>query len=127
MKGITLIQKLIPVLLILAAVLAGCSKDVITQPILPVSNITSAAISEGHSITELTHAQPYRVVDQGNVANEDATREAGLWCITSEKAASFEEYEQTAIQATLDLYKLYRKEDTTVLLIPARAFSTSVA
>jgi hypothetical protein len=66
----------------------------------------------------LTQARPYQVVDEGNLANEDKQRTVGLWYITSEESDSFEEYAQTTIQATLDLYELYRNNFTAVLLVP---------
>lgn len=66
----------------------------------------------------LDHAKPYLVVGEGNLSNEDPGRSVGLWYITSAEASGFEEYAQTAAQAALDLYTLYRRTFTSVLLIP---------
>jgi len=66
----------------------------------------------------LEHARPYLVVSEGNLANEDLSRSVGIWFITSEEASGFEEYAQTAIQAVLDLYRLYGRDFTSVLLLP---------
>ena len=68
--------------------------------------------------TELSHAKPYRVLGEGNVANEKEDRTVGLWFIVSEDATGFKEYAQTAIQAVRDLYRLYGRDHTSVLLIP---------
>ncbi len=67
----------------------------------------------------LKHARPYRILSEGNLANEDPGRSVGLWFITSEEASGFEEYAQTAVQAVLDLYRLYGRDYTSVLLLPS--------
>ncbi len=72
--------------------------------------------SQGASILE--HAKPYELVGRGFLANEDEQRTAGLWYITSEEADSLEEYAQTALQATIDLYKQHKYDFTAVSLIP---------
>lgn len=69
--------------------------------------------------SRLEHARSYRIVSEGNIANQDPNRSVGLWFITSEGASGFEEYTQTAIQAVLDLYRLYGRDSTSVLLIPS--------
>lgn len=69
--------------------------------------------------TELSHAKPYQVLREGNIVNEREDRTVGLWFIVSENATSFEEYAQTAIQAVRDLYRLYGRDFTSVLLIPS--------
>jgi hypothetical protein len=66
----------------------------------------------------LDHAKPYLVVGEGNLSNEDPGRSVGFWFITSNEASGFEEYAQTAAQAALDLYTLYKRTFTSVLLIP---------
>jgi len=66
----------------------------------------------------LDHARPYLVVAEGHLSNEDPSRSVGLWLITSKDASSFEEYAQTAVQAALDLYDFYRRDFTSVRLIP---------
>lgn len=70
------------------------------------------------SIEPLQQAKAYRVVDEGVLVNDDKQRTAGLWYIYSEEAERFEEYAQTAIQAVLDLYKLYGRTHTGVILVP---------
>jgi len=69
-------------------------------------------------ISILEYARPYRVVSEGNIANQDPNRSVGLWFITSEEASGFEEYAQTAVQVVLDLYRLHGRDYTSVLLIP---------
>ncbi len=73
------------------------------------------------------HAKPYMVVGNGNLASDDPNRSVGLWFITSENASGFEEYAQTAIQAAIDLYSLYRNDFTEVLLIPQPSVTTPYA
>jgi hypothetical protein len=68
--------------------------------------------------TEMSHAKPYRVLGEGNLANEKEDRTVGLWFIVSEDASNFEEYAHTAIQAIRDLYRLYERDFTAVQLIP---------
>lgn len=68
--------------------------------------------------TELSHARPYLVLGEGNIVNEKEDRMVGLWFIVSEGATTYEEYAQTAIQAVRDLYHLYERDYTSVLLIP---------
>jgi hypothetical protein len=75
----------------------------------------------------LDQAKTYQVVEKGNLANDDPSRTAGLWYITAPEAQGFEEYAQTAIQATLDLYSLYKNDFTAVMLIPARNVYTAYA
>ncbi len=74
--------------------------------------------AQAPEVTELSHAKTYQVLGEGNIANEEADRTVGLWFIVPEDAASFEEYAQTAIQAVRDLYYLYERDFTSVLLIP---------
>ncbi len=93
-------KKLIPILmLIILLLITGCQNN-----------------SQGAFILE--HAKPYQVVGRGFLANEDEQRTVGLWYITSEEADSLEEYSQTALQATIDLYKQHKYDFTAVSLIP---------
>ncbi len=75
----------------------------------------------------LDRAMPYLVVGEGNLASDDPSRSVALWFITSENASGFEEYAQTAIQAAIDLYSLYRNDFTDVLLIPQQSVKTTYA
>lgn len=68
--------------------------------------------------TELSQAKPYRILGEGNIANEREDRTVGLWFIVAEDATGFDEYAQTAIRAVRDLYRLYGRDHTSVLLIP---------
>lgn len=68
--------------------------------------------------TEMSHAKPYAVLGEGNITNEAKDRTAGLWFIIAEKATTYEEYAETAIQAVRDLYRLHGRVSTSVLLIP---------
>jgi hypothetical protein len=67
---------------------------------------------------EMSHAKPYSVLGEGNITNEKEDRTVGLWFIVSPDATNFEEYAETAIQAVRDLYSLYGRDSTSVLLIP---------
>ena len=96
-------------------------------PVLLIMLLGMSAISCGGTIkgterfqeySNLSQARPYLVVAGGNLVNEDPDRSVGLWYITSQEAAGFEEYAQTAIQAALDLYNLYQRDFTSVILIP---------
>jgi hypothetical protein len=82
--------------------------------LLPVSGCQSGDVS----YPELSQAKPYRIVDTGNRASEAEGRTVGLWYITADEAVSYEAYAQTVIRAVHDLYDLYRRDFTTVLLIP---------
>jgi len=75
-------------------------------------------IDRSQQTFRLDHAKPYLIIGEANLANEDPSRSVGLWLITSKDASSFEEYAQTAIQAALDLYDFYRRDFTSVRLIP---------
>lgn len=66
---------------------------------------------------ELDPTKPYQIVEEGNIANEKKDRTVGIWFITSDNAAGFEEYAQTAIQAVRDLYYRYGRDFTSVMLI----------
>ncbi|MDD5537392.1 MAG: hypothetical protein PHF12_00320 [Candidatus Omnitrophica bacterium] len=66
----------------------------------------------------LNQARPYQVVGEGNLANENKQRAVGLWYINSEEADSFEEYAQTAVKATIDLYQQNKNDFTAVILVP---------
>jgi hypothetical protein len=66
----------------------------------------------------LSHAKPYLVLGEGNLANEKEDRSVGLWFIVAEDANGYEEYAQTAIQAVCDLYSLYGRDFTAVDLVP---------
>ena len=75
-------------------------------------------IDQSQEAVRLDQAKPYLIVSEGNLTNEDPSRSVGLWLITSKDASSFEEYAQTAVQAVLDLYSLYKRDFTSVILIP---------
>ena len=91
--------------------------------LFPLFMLVGMAACTGTNIPQetsrLDHARPYRIVSEGNLANKDPGRSAGLWFITSEEASGFEEYAQTAVQAALDLYRLYGRNFTSVLLLPS--------
>lgn len=70
-----------------------------------------------HTDIKLKHAKPYRIVGEGNISNEQKDRTVGLWFIKSDEASGFDEYAQTAIQAVRDLYHLYGRDFTSVMLI----------
>ena len=105
-----ILQKAIPALIIFTLVLGiGCEtqdSDTVTEP------------PEYTQASELSQAKPYRVTGEGNVACDLPDRKVGLWFIVSEEATSFEAYAQTAIQAVRDLYRLYGRDRTSVLLVP---------
>jgi hypothetical protein len=93
-----------------------------------------ASCDRGHVTTNrpqetppLNQAMPYEVVGMGNLTNEDETRTVGLWYITSNEADSFEEYAQTTIKATVDMYKQYKYDFTEVMLIPQPEVKTQYA
>jgi len=75
----------------------------------------------------LDHAKPYLVMSERHLSNEDPSRSVGLWLITSKGASGFEEYAQTAIQAALDLYDFYRRDFTSVMLIPRKGVEIAYA
>jgi len=103
-----MLQKAILALIIFTLVLSvGCK----TQEIEPSPSGNADA-------TELSHAKPYLVLGEGNIVNEKEDRTVGLWFIVAEDATGYEEYAQTAIQAVRDLYRLYERDYTSVLLIP---------
>ena len=87
----------------------------------------NANISRPQETPPLNQAMPYEVVGMGNLTNEDETRTVGLWYITSNKADSFEEYAQTTIKATIDMYKEYKYNFTAVMLIPQPEVKTQYA
>src|SRR4030042_4891065 len=94
---------------------------IIVTPFLSVGCKTQAMESEPSwttPTTEMSHAKPYLVLGEGNIANEKEDRTVGLWFIVSEDATGYEDYAQTAIQAVRDLYRLYERDFTSVLLIP---------
>jgi hypothetical protein len=105
-----ILQKAVLALTIITLVLSvGCkmqAPEIETEP------------SGNADTTELSHAKTYQVLGEGNIANEEEDRTVGLWFIVSEDATSYEEYAQTAIQAVRDLYRLYERDFTSVLLIP---------
>jgi hypothetical protein len=74
--------------------------------------------SEDEQTIGLNHAKPYTVLGEGSLANDLPERTVGLWFITAAEADTFGEYAQTAIQAVRDLYRLYERDFTSVLLIP---------
>lgn len=103
-----ILQKAILAPIILTLVLdVGCK----TQ------EIESEPSGNAHA-TEMSHAKPYLVLGEGNIANEKEDRTVGLWFIVSEDATGYEEWAQTTIQAVRDLHRLYGRDFTSVLLIP---------
>ncbi|MBA7689301.1 hypothetical protein ES703_97807 [subsurface metagenome] len=76
---------------------------------------------------ELPQAKAYRIVGEGNLANEKEDRTVGLWFIYSDNATGFEEYAQTAIQAARDLYHMYKRDFTSVMLIASDVVKVSYA
>jgi hypothetical protein len=105
-KKIQMRQRVFLAILILTLLLGvGCK----TQEIPETTSV---------SLAELNHAKPYSVLGEGNIANEKEDRTVGLWFIVAEDATSYEEWAQTAIQAVRDLYLLYGRDYTSVLLIP---------
>ncbi len=117
--------------LILVMVLGGCTpRQVDISPSVPAVGADSEATPMPTATlhpASLSQAKPYLVVEKGNLVNESPTRTAGLWFITAPEANTFEEYAQTAIQAALDLYSLYRNDSTTALLIPQANVRTPYA
>jgi hypothetical protein len=115
-------------LVIISGICAGCSPQPTGMSLSPVTELPRVIINSQTTPTpqdtlparpfSLDQAKPYRVVEKGNLANDDAIRTAGLWYITSPEAESFGEYAQTAVQAVLDLYRLYKNNFTAVDLIP---------
>ena len=105
-----MLQKVVLVLAIFTLILSvGCKAQ--APEIEP-------ELSGNTQTTELSHAKPYLVLGEGNIVNEREDRTVGLWFIVSEDATSYEEYAQTAIQAVCDLYRLYGRDFTSILLIP---------
>ncbi len=103
-----MLQKVVLALTIFTLVLSvGCK----AQEIEPEPS------GNAHTI-ELSYAKPYLVLGEGNIVNEKEDRTVGLWFIVAEDATGFDEYAQTAIQAVRDLYHLYERDFTSVLLIP---------
>lgn len=94
---------------------------VIMAPVL-VSGCPSSS-----SGIELPQAKAYRIVDEGNLASEKEDRTVGLWFIYSDDATGFEEYAQTAIQAARDLYHMYKRDFTSVMLIASDVVKVSYA
>ncbi len=95
--------------------ITACTPDAVGE----TSKIQKTDTTEQRESSSLERAMSYRVVSEGNLVNENPNRSAGLWFVTSEEAAGFEEYAQTAVQAVLDLYRLYGRDFTSVLLIPS--------
>ena len=75
----------------------------------------------------LDRANPYLIVGEGSLANDDPSRSAALWFITADNANGFAEYAQTAVQAAVDLYRLYGNTFTAVLLVPRDGVRTPYA
>lgn len=75
-----------------------------------------------HSLTSIVPSfpalvRPYEVVGRANVSVTTSQRKIGVWHITS-SAETPDEWAQTAIQATVDLYRQYGMDYTEVLLVP---------
>lgn len=79
---------------------------------------TVSVIGQSLDAIGFERAKPYLVIGEGNLANDDPSRSAGLWYITAEAASDFEERAQTVAQAAIDLYCLYGNKFTSVMLIP---------
>ncbi len=90
----------------------GCTVDVIIEDIA------------SQDIPWLDRAEPYQIIEEANLVNEDSVRTAGLWLITSEDASGFEEYAQTAARAVLDLYHRYGRDYTSAILVPSADIRT---
>ncbi len=108
-------------LILVIAILIGLLPSTGCQPDAEEPTGTATLVPEEiqpQDSSVLEHARPYRVVSEGNTANQDPNRSVGLWFITSEGASGFEQYAQTAVQAVLDLYHLHGRDFTSVLLIP---------
>ena len=56
------------------------------------------------AIPNLSQAKPYTIMCEGNLANENTNRSAGIWIITSSEASNNEKWAQTSIQP-LPIYK----------------------
>jgi hypothetical protein len=105
------------ILMILFTTVLGCTQQTMPVTTAPVST-TQVTNEIPSSPNEETGAKPYLVLSEGNLANEDISRSVGLWFITSAESSSFEEYALTATRAVLDLYYYYRRDFTSVLLVP---------
>jgi len=57
------------------------------------------------AIPNLSQAKPYTLMCEGNLANDNTNRSAGIWIITSNEASNNEEWAQTSILAVADLQK----------------------
>ncbi len=101
----------ITILLMVLLPVTGCQPSIDENP-------TTREEVQPQEYSDLEYALPYRIVSEGNLANEDPSRSVGLWFITSETASCFEEYAETAIQAVRDLYSMYGRDYTSVQLIP---------
>jgi hypothetical protein len=63
-------------------------------------------------------AQQYYVIGERGLAIEDFDRSVGRWLIMSDEAYGIEGRAQTAVQVVIDLYNLYQRDYTSVILIP---------
>ncbi len=107
---------------IIGLIFTGCTEksiDTMNSVAATASPTPAAQISDTVPHLSLMHPRPYRVLSEGNLANEDTSRSVGLWFIISEEASGFDEYAQTAVQAVLDLYRLYGRDYTSVHLLPS--------
>ena len=80
--------------------------------------LVSTYISDKTSLDmNLPHAKPYEILYEGNVANDNKDRSAGIWFITSGEASSYEERAQTAILAVSNLRRACGRIFTSVSLV----------
>jgi hypothetical protein len=84
------------------------------DPFWLVSNIVRNNSSLAQS---LPHAKPYTILYEGNLANDNKARSAGLWFVTSDQAANSEEWAQTAILAASDLHRICGRIFTGVSMV----------
>jgi len=102
-------------------------KNAIILLIMIIGLILYSGCTSPETGTELKHAKPYRIIGEGNLANEEENRTGGLWYITSDEATGFEEYAQTAIQAVCYLYYRHGRDHTSVMLIASDTVKTPYA
>ena len=72
------------------------------------------------SSNDISNAKPYEIVmSQENTIKEVGNRTMGHWVIIAHEAATPQEFAQIAIKAVRDLYQIYQKDFTGVLLVPS--------
>ena len=96
---------------------APAVKKVVVLLLVIMAPLLVSGCPSSSSGIELPQARAYRIVGEGNLASEKEDRTVGLWFIYSDNATGFEEYAQTAIQAARDLYHMYKRDFTSVMLV----------